>query len=67
MSGRILCYHSQDEVWQMICKLLVIKDVLGSIPWNFRSKPAVLLIFVTITLSAHQSLTSNQIYLNACE
>ena len=65
MSGRILCYHSQDEVWQMVCKLLVIKDVLGRIPWNFRSKPAVLLVFVTITLSAHQSLTLNQIYLNA--
>ena len=23
MPGRILCHHSQDEVWQTICKLLL--------------------------------------------
>ena len=68
MSGHILCHHSQDEVWQMICKLLLRMDTLGRISWNFRSKPTVLLIFLTQTLSVRQSLTSNQIsYLNARE
>ena len=48
MSGHILCHHSQDEVWQMI---IVIKDVLGVILQNFRSKPTVLLTFLTLTLN----------------
>ena len=52
----------------MICKLLLRMDTLGRISWGFRSKPTVLLIFLTQALSVRQSLTSNQIsYLNACE
>ena len=53
MSGCILCHHSQDEVWQTVCKLF---------------EPTVLIIFLTLTVSVRQSLTLNQTsYLNTYE
>ena len=44
MPGRISCHHSQDEVHQIICKLLA--SMLWRITWDIGSKTINLVILL---------------------
>ena len=54
MSGRLLCHHSKDKVWQMICNL------------NFWSKPTVLLIFVNTDVKCSSKLNFESNIIHKC-
>ena len=67
MSGRILCHHIQDEVWQMICKLL-LRMFYGGYLGNFEVDQQFYQFFLALTLSVRQILIYKQIsYQNTYE